>query len=200
MQTYKLRWRRIMRERSISDPDLRLLVSIAGSLEPDYRSQDDDWATSPFGWIKRQPSRTVGKIGEQIVAGWCAAKGFDVTAAPNSDSDRVIGGLRTEIKFSTLWKGGFFKFQQIRDQNYDVVFCLGLSPFDAHCWIVPKYVLQDQPPGVQPQHGGQAGTDTLWLQVRPGSTPAWLHEWGGDLADGYAVLRRLTATNLGSVS
>lgn len=187
-----------MRDARITDPDLQLLASIAASLEPDYRSDDDGWAASPFGWIKRQQSRTRGKIGEQLVAGWCAAKGFDVTAAPNSDSDRVIAGLRTEIKFSTLWQGGFFKFQQIRDQDYDVVFCLGLSPFDAHCWIVPKSTLQRQPDGVQPQHGGQAGTDTLWLQVRPNDVPEWLHEWGGTLADAHAVLRRLATANLES--
>lgn len=186
-----------MPDHPISDPEVLLLASIAASLEADYPSQQDDWAASPFGWIKRQPSRTVGKIGEQLVSGWCAARGFDVTRAPNSDSDRVIGGLLTEIKFSTLWKGGFFKFQQLRDQRYDIAVCLGLSPFDAHCWIVPKAVLFDQPEGVQPQHGGQSGTDTMWLQVNPRQSPMWLHEWGGSLAEAYAALHRLSATNSG---
>lgn len=186
-----------MNEPRASDPDFRLLVSIATSLESDYPSQDDGWAASPFGWIKRQQSRTRGKIGEQLVAGWCAAKGFDVTKAPNPESDRVIGGMLAEIKLSTLWASGVFKFQQLRDQRYDIAICLGLSPHAAHCWVVPKEVLWAQPDGVQPQHGGQEGTDTMWLQVTPGNVPAWLDEWGGSLADAYAALRRLTAGNSG---
>ena len=186
-----------MPDHPISDPEVLLLASIAASLEADYPSRQDDWAASPFGWIKRQPSRTVGKIGEQLVAGWCAAKGFDVVAAPNSDSDRVIGGLRTEIKFSTLWKSGTFTFQQIRDQQYDIVFCLGLSPFDAQSWVIPKEVLMDEPTGVKSQHGGQAGTETKWLQVDPANLHPWLEAWGGQLADSYAVLRRLAVENAG---
>ena len=187
-----------MPDARISDPDVKLLASIASTLEPDYPTDNAKWATSPFRWIKWQPSpRKRGKIGEQLVAGWCAAKGLDVVAAPNSDSDRVIGGLRTEIKFSTSWEDGTFRFQQIRDQQYDIVFCLGLSPFDAQSWVIPKEVLMDEPAGVRAQHGGRGSTDTKWLQVDPSDLHPWLNEWGGQLADSYAVLRRLVAENAG---
>ena len=180
-----------MTQRAITDPEVRMLAAIAASLEPDYVSKADDWRTSPFGWIKQQQSRRKGKIFEQLVAGWCAAKGFDVTAPPNSDSDRVIGGLRAEIKGSTLWAAGGFKFQQIRDQEYDIAICLGISPFDAQCWAIPKEVLLSYPEGVTSQHGGQAGRDTAWLGFQADSPPDWLRDWGGRLSHAYAVLREL---------
>ena len=182
-----------MTQRHITDPEVRLLAAIAASIEPDYTSNEDEWLASPFGWIKQKPSRTVGKIFEQLVAGWCAAKEFDVTAAPNSDSDRVIGGLRSEIKGSTLWKGGGFKFQQLRDQEYDIVICLGIRPFDAQCWVIPKDVLMQHPEGVVSQHGGQAGTDTAWLGFNASTPPRWLQQWGGRLSDAHQVLRNLTS-------
>lgn len=181
-----------MTRRIIEDPEVQLLAALALSIEPDFTPDEDEWLASPFGWIKRKPSRTVGKIFEQLISGWCAAKGFDVTASPNSESDRVIGGLRVEIKGSTLWKGGGFKFQQIRDQAYDVVICLGIHPYDAQCWVIPKEVVMRHPEGVVPQHGGRAGTDTAWLSFDAASPPRWLHEWGGRLSDAHHVLRRLT--------
>ena len=110
----------------ISDPEVLALAAIAAALEPDYATpMDDPWSGSPFKWIKAQPSRTVGAIGESLVAGWSAAKGFDVVRSSNSQADRVIQGHRIEIKFSTLWKNGGYKFQQIRNQEYDYLFCLG---------------------------------------------------------------------------
>ena len=42
-----------------------------------------------------------------------------------------------------LWQTGTYKFQQIRNQNYRFVVCLGISPHDAHCWIIPKNVLME---------------------------------------------------------
>ncbi len=177
-----------MNDREDFDADLSLLVAIAGDLENDYLLQMDEWAESPFGWIKQQQSRTRGKIGEQLVSGWCAAKGFDVTSSPNSDSDRVIGGLRTEIKFSTLWKNGRFKFQQLRDQDYEIVICLGISPLKAHCWVFPKDDLLGNPVGVRPQHGGRAGSDTRWLDVDPNEVPQWLQARGGRLSEAYESL------------
>lgn len=180
-----------MTQQTIGDPEVALLAGLAAAIEPDYASDLDEWRASPFGWMKSQPSRRVGKIFEQLVAGWCAAKGFSVAAAPNPQSDRVIGGLRAEIKGSTLWAGGGFKFQQIRDQAYDVVICIGIRPFDAQCWVIPKEALMEYPDGVVPQHGGRAGRDTAWLGFDADAPPQWLREWGGRLSDAYRVLRRL---------
>ena len=71
-------------QQRISDPDVVLLASIAATLKADYvrEGADDPWADSSFAWVRTRPSRQVGKIGEQLVAGWCAAKGIDVVASP----------------------------------------------------------------------------------------------------------------------
>ena len=174
----------------IRDPEVNLLASIAGTLHDDYvkNSEADPWSDSPFKWIKTRPSRQVGKIGEQLVAGWCAAKGFDVTKSGDSEADRVIAGKRVEIKFSTLWKSGVFKFQQLRDQNYEYAICLGISPFDAQCWAISKEILLRHVIRVTPQHRGAEGSDTFWLSFQATTPPRWLEQCGGHLADVHDII------------
>ncbi len=177
---------------AIRDPDVQLLAAIAATLKQDYISEGaiDPWAASPFAWIRTLKSRRVGKVGEQLVAGWCAAKGFDVTRSPDGDADRVIGNRRMEIKFSTLWESGIYNFQQIRDQNYEYAICLGISPFGAGCWVLPKAILLEKLPA---QHGGVRGSDTRWLQFPASAPPPWLTQYGGTLAQAYEVLKEITA-------
>lgn len=175
----------------IEDPEVQLLASIANTLRPTYVDAESAWEGSPFAWIRTRPSRQVGTIGEALVAGWCAAHNFNVLRCPDSNADRIIENARIEIKFSTLWASGFYKFQQLRDQNYDYAVCLGVSPLDAHCWVLPKPVIIDnwgKVAGLSSQHGGRAGRDTAWLQVSPNLVPEWLKPYGGKLGDALAVL------------
>jgi len=179
--------------KQIVDLEVQALASIAAVLKSDYvkDGQADPWAGSPFAWIRTCPSRQVGKIGEQLVAGWCAAKGLDVTASHDSEADRIVGGHRVEIKFSTLWESGVYTFQQIRDQNYDYAILLGLSPFDAHCWVVSKDQLRMHAIGHTPQHAGKAGTDTFWLSFPVTHPPVWLSPCGGTLAQAFDILKKI---------
>jgi len=101
---------------TIKDSEVMILVGISQALQLEYQSENREWEGSPFAWIKTRPSRQVGAIGERLVAGWLAARGFNVTRSSDSDADRVIEGKRVEIKFSTLWANGGYKFQQLRDQ------------------------------------------------------------------------------------
>jgi len=177
---------------SISDPEVQILAGIAGALEADYAPQGaDPWAGSPFAWILSRPSRQKGAIGEQLVAGWCAAKGLDVVRSPDSEADRVINGRRIEVKFSTLWQSGGYKFQQLRDQRYDFAFCLGVSPFDAHAWLLPKSVLLEHVIGHMGQHTGASGTDTAWLGFPADRPYSWMAPYGGTLADAWRALEVL---------
>lgn len=178
----------------IRDPDVRILASLAATLETVYEPPDDPWAGSPFGWIKRRPSRQVGAIGERLIAGWLATRDFDVARCSDTEADRLVNGHRVEIKFSTLWKSGVFKFQQIRDQRYDLLLMLGLMPFDARCWVIPKKALMQRwgdPDGPRSQHAGQAGRDTAWLSFPAQSPPLWLAPFGGTLAQASRALRKL---------
>lgn len=173
----------------INDPETRILAGLAESLHQDYENEAvDPWINSPFAWIKRRPSRQVGAIGEKLVAGWCATKDLDVVRSPNAQADRIVEGHRVEIKFSTLWANGGYKFQQVRDQAYDYLFCLGLSPFEAHAWVIPKPVLHDHVIGVTGQHTGAAGTETAWISFRADNPPAWVQAFGGTLTEARDVL------------
>jgi hypothetical protein len=102
-----------------------------------------------------------------------------VLRSPDSDADRIIEGQRTEVRFSTLWRNGLYVFQQIRDQNYDALICLGVAPFDAHAWVFTK----DQIPfdRLPHQHGGNRGRDTWWMQINPADPPDWTRGQSGRL-------------------
>lgn len=179
----------------ITDPEVRNLAALSATLEAEYASDDAIWKNSPFGWIKARPSRRVGTIGERLVSGWLAAKGFNVSRSPDAEADRVIEGKRVEIKFSTLWATGLYKFQQLRDQNYEFAVCLGVSPFDAHGWVLEKSTIMElwgQPDGLPHQHGGSVGTDTVWLSVNPRTPPHWLNGMGGRLRDALECISALT--------
>ncbi|MCY4437411.1 MAG: hypothetical protein OXE05_08795 [Chloroflexi bacterium] len=177
--------------RQIDDPNVKLLASIAQSLREDYFDPEEEeaWRGSPFSWIRERPSRQVGKIGEQLVAGWCAAKDLNVLRSPDAEADRIIEEKRVEIKYSRLWKSGRYVFQQFRDQDYEYAICLGLSPFTAHCWVISKPTLLQHVIGHRPQHRGQEGGDTFWLHVIPDSQEPWLQRCGGKLADAFGILQ-----------
>lgn len=169
---------------TIRDPEVELLAQCSQTLRKDYPDKETMWEGSPFAWFQNRPSRQKGAIGEKLISGYLALKGFDITRSPDADADRIVAGKRAEIKLSSLWDGGTYKFQQLRDQNYDFVLCIGVSPFDAHCWAIPKQVIMDKwrSGEISSQHRGRGGTDTAWLDINPLSPPEWIKEWGGTLA------------------
>lgn len=177
--------------REVEGADVQMLAALSTALHEEYREGELAWEGSPFGWIKRRPSRQVGAIGEKLVSGWLAARDFDVCRSPDAEADRVVNGTRVEVKFSTLWQNGTYRFQQLRDQNYELAVCLGVSPFKAHCWVVPKSEILRRwaaGDGIVPQHRGARGSDTAWLRVCPEAPDSWLAEFGGTLGAAIQVL------------
>lgn len=150
--------------------------------------QDRIWDAAPFMWVYEALPNEREEIGKQLIAGWCAARGLNVTRSPDSDADKIIEGKRVEIKFSTLWENGGYTFQQIRDQNYEYLICLGISPFDAHAWIFKKKNIPFS--RLKHQHGGSRGRDTWWLTFPPNRPPTWMRKYSGKLRDVYQVLRK----------
>src|SRR5689334_9281275 len=98
--------------REIRDPEVRALASISSTLAAEYRQEGENiWEGSPFEWIRTQSSRRRGKIGEQLLAGFLAARDFTVGPSRSSDADRRVNDKLVEVKFSTLWESGVYKFQ-----------------------------------------------------------------------------------------
>lgn len=101
-------------------PDGMVLAALDTALKQDDIDEGamDPWLGSPFAWIRTMRSRRIGKLGEQLVAGWCAANGFDVVASPSANADRIIARLWMAIKFSTRWESGTFTFQTPRRHGW----------------------------------------------------------------------------------
>lgn len=176
----------------INDPDVQILVALSQSIKGEYvNPASDPWVGSPFEWILRiRSSRQRGKIGEQLIAGWAATRELNVVRSPNSESDRVIENKKVEVKFSTLWTNGQYVFQQIRDQDYDFLICLGLSPYSAQAWIVSKSQLLRDIIGnsSHSQHRGRQGSDTYWIAFKPNNPPEIFNDQPGTLAHVYETL------------
>lgn len=172
------------------------LANISNAYEKVAAPPSAAWKSSPFEWILSIPSRSKGAYGEKLVQELFRLNGFDVKRPKSgSDHDRVINGHRIEIKMSTLWtKNGQYTFQQIRDQEYDYLICLGLSPSEAHCWVIPKSEVYIGREGVSHQHGGKAGTDTLWLNFPAAKPPKWLQGFAGSLD---SAIESLTSKGVG---
>lgn len=113
---------------------------------------------------------------------WLMENGFTVTSAGSSQSDRRINGHSVEIKLSTEWENGIFKFQQIRDQNYSHIILFGVCPTKLYVWCVPKAVVIQHAQG---QHTGGGATETMWLSFPTDNAPAWLSPYGGPPTRGY---------------
>lgn len=175
------------------DPDFAEFLALSNRQAQRYADREDAWAGSPFEWLKRRPSRQIGAIGEALVEDWLSQHGYTVTHSPDPDADRVVNGVRIEIKLSTLWSTGTYKFQQLRDQNYDFAVWIGVSPFDVHAWVVPKeeiirlwkveHVIHSQ------HNSGHGGTDTAWVDVAPAAPPDWLKPFGGTFGDALRLVR-----------
>lgn len=166
--------------------DLAVFTELSATVQASYsQGGADAWEASPFRWIKSEPSRRVGAIGEKLVEAWAMHEGISVRAPLNTGHDRILDGVKIEVKFSTLWAGGGFTFQQIRDQDYDVAALLALEPLKTHLWFVPKHILFQHAVG---QHTGASGTDTMWLRFESSAPPSWLREYGGRLSAAKAAL------------
>ncbi len=174
------------------DPEFALLASAANFIKKDIEKDFSGWESSPFEWILKLPTGSKGKLGKLLVYQWCAVKGLSLDKSPDSEADMLINGHRVEVKFSTLWKVGIYKFQQIRNQNYEYSVCLGISPFEAHCWVINKSLLNKHVIGHLGQHTGSKGQETAWLTVKPNNPLPWLVSCGGTLDLAFQVLKGLS--------
>jgi hypothetical protein len=150
-------------------------------------AEEDPWSASPYRWLRELQSRTRGKAGEQIVTTWLQGEGFTVGPAGSSNSDRRIELAEVEIKLSTRWENGEYRFQQIRDQKYKYVILLGVSPDQLNVWILPKKVALRYS---TPQHTGKGGAETRWLCFTAENPPSWLTRYGGSPESGLIAAKR----------
>ena len=168
--------------------DFIMLAATASYLQEELEDENDPWENSPFEWILKLPPRKKGKLGGNLIASWLAGKGMELE--PTRDSSETIraNGLQFAIKFSTIWTKGIYKFQQIRAKGYDYVICLGISPFDAHCWVFErKFAIEH----AKPQHSQGKKVVDYWMEINPHEPKEEIRDCGGTLDQAYRILKKL---------
>jgi len=96
------------------------------------------------------------------------------------------------VKTSLMWNKGSIKFQNIRDNEFDFVLCLGIYPHKAFGWLIPKNeiwvngaILKDRP-GIKSQHKGA----DAWVHIDPDNVQAWLKPYGGTIDEMIKVAKK----------
>lgn len=153
--------------------DFQMLAATAAYIQKDVEEQNDIWKNSPFEWILQLPARRKGKLARQLVASWLATKGISHELSGDTSEALILGNYRFAIKFSTIWATGLYKFQQIRSDGYDYVLCLGISPFNAHCWVFDREHALNY---AKKQHATE-----YWMTIDPKKPQAWVKSYGGTL-------------------
>ncbi|MBM7473146.1 hypothetical protein [Subtercola frigoramans] len=172
-------------------PDYETLVDRSFVYNSEYL-ESQEWRASPFEWLLGVPSATQGKIARQLVQDWALSFGMDsYQITDHYQRYVVVNEARIQVKMSTLWASGEYKFQQIRDQEFDFLLCLGVSPNDVHAWLIPKEELATHVIGISGQHTGAAARETSWLKVIPGRAALWLRDYGDQLADVRSLLQEI---------
>jgi len=174
-----------------SIPDYKALVTASAALSAQHPTVRD-WTGSPFDWLLALPSATLGAVGRNLIESWASGLGFyQGRERHNNQHYLVLNGHRVQVKLSTLWDAGHYRFQQIRDQPYDDLLCVGISPNDIHAWFIPKGEALLHLRGTAGQHTGAGATETHWLNVDPTQPQGWLSEFGDQLSDVRSLIQAI---------
>ena len=169
-----------------------------------YEESKINWKDSEFKWVKDicLPIQR-GDISKQFLFKLIKYGNFQSVEEVGSSRKNLISinDVRIQVKASLLWgKGGrssAYKFQQIRDDDYKILICFGLSPHSAHCWVIEKSSIIDSDGNwLEGRIGKQHSKDSRWLGINPDSVPIWLKPLGGDLDKALEVLKETMRKDL----
>ena len=127
---------------------------------------DERYVDSPFKHLKPMHAKQKGSRFEKIVSGVLTKLGHTVRKAENSDHDRIINGVKVEIKGATLVKKkNLFSFLQIRpDQDYCLMMFAMFYPNDFVLMEMKKeQIVKNVELGIfKKQHEGKAGSSKTY--------------------------------------
>lgn len=164
--------------------ELAVLTACGKVIEQEFASklENPDWAGSPFDWIRRHSRIVVGSVGVRLFCAWCNTHGVLTNDPDNTKSSKKVGKVPVEIKFATLGTNGKFTFNQIRTTGYEELILFGVTPFEAYCWVLPRWQAVTL---AKKQHG----PETFMMSVNP-EAPT-LQMFGGPLSAALPRLRKL---------
>jgi hypothetical protein len=151
----------------------------------------DPYRGSQNEWFKNLSSKRKGKAGELMVGATLESMGVSVCSSKQARKDKLVDSsvklsdydlylrslnLRAEVKTSTMWgEGKNFTFQQIRDQDYDVILFQFILPNEVKLFYCTKedavnYIMIDG----HGQHGGGKATETFWITFDLDNVPNYI--------------------------
>jgi len=166
---------------------VKTLEKITGTLKAKYPASKE-WDSSEFDWIRGLPPASKGVIGRYVGYALLQHYGLTVTAYKY---ELRINGQGVLVRMGTKWVGNVLKFQNIRNNPFDHVLCIGLYPKSAYAWLVPKDeiwkdgVVRDDRDGVKKQHKGA----DAWISVDPKKVQDWLEPYGGTIDEMIKVAK-----------
>ena len=105
------------------------------------RTSQDKWTDARFAEVKSSTMTAKGDFGEDLTTHMLNELGFEARRVNQGigEFDIVMGEWLIEHKLATEDTNGSFQFNGIKkDVNYDIVFCLGVSPNDLWFTIITK--------------------------------------------------------------
>ena len=151
----------------------------------------DPYRGSENEWFKILSSKRKGKAGELMVGASLEKEGIDVWSSKQARKGKLVDksvklsdydlylktlGLRAEVKTSTMWgEGKNFTFQQIRDQDYDIIIFQFVLPNEVKLFYCTKedavtHIMIDG----HGQHGGGQATETFWITFDLDHVPTYI--------------------------
>lgn len=148
----------------LSGPDVQSYIN---------KKNIDLWANTALAGYKWMDSRAKGELGEIIVSKMFQENNHEVKSAENSGHDRIINGIKTEIKFSLAQtdyvkkkiKINTFMLNHVsKSKDWDRLIFLGINPegYDNVMFWFTKADFCDMLVTTDfftPQQGGQKGNN-----------------------------------------
>ena len=142
-------------------------------------------------WFKNLSSKRKGKAGELMVGSSLESMGLSVCSSKKARKDKLVDTsvklsdydlyvrsfqLRAEVKTSTMWgEGKNFTFQQIRNQDYDIIIFQFVLPNEVKLFYCTK---EDAVTNIMidghGQHGGGDATETFWITFDLDNVPHYI--------------------------
>ena len=173
------------------------IAKISGALNKENEEKEKIWEDSCFLPIRKAyTGKRRGEILSKLILTFIKLQGFDVKLRGNThnlSSVIVIGNndKKMQVKTSMLSTQDSYMFQQIRkEDDFDALIFFGVSPRNAHWWIINRGEIIDAQSGewekkekLNFQHGKANKIITFNIQRVPG----WLAPLGGNLDKGLRV-------------
>lgn len=167
---------------------LATLIDITNDLLPQY-PDTHAWDNSPFAWILHLPPGSKGVIGRSIASGLLQSYGLTPMATGHRLTVNAQGIL---VRIAMAWDTGVMKFQNMRDEDYEHVLCIGLLPQSAQAWFIPKTEIwqgnqiRTDNAGISGQHEGA----DAWLSINPSTVQSWVQPYGGTIESAMHVAQQ----------